>query len=137
MIKEGDPKPWKFSAPSKSDAVSVKKPRLVFLPGFNETPVRGAPDGILPPEVLRTYKEHWDVHFRIFDLSDEADTAAYERLMTAAASNAWVRVFKELTPESVGQDGNWKIGVKWGEKFLEPPETGVFVMTEDTVGVIP
>lgn len=127
-------RPLEFSAPSKSAAVAGEKPKLVFLPGFEGTPVRGAPGKILAPEELKTYRPHWDVHFRIFDLAKEEDAAAYERLMTAAGTYEWVQVFKELVPTDLGKDGSWRIGVKWGEKYLEPPQTGVFVMTGDTLG---
>ena len=135
MSENEDPKPLKFSAPSDSVVIDEHPPKLVYLPGFEGTPVRGAPQGVLAPEELSTYRLHWDVHFRIFDMLNPEDVAAYERLMTAAASKSWVQVFKEIVPDDVGHGKGWKLGIKWGERFLEPQETGVFVMTEDTVGV--
>ena len=134
MSENENHRPLKFSAPSKSVAAQEKPPPLVYLPGFEGTPVRGSPQRILAPEELRTYKQHWDVHLRIFDLTVPDQTEAYERLMTAAASNSWVTVFKEIMPENIDDKGNCKIGVKWGERFLQPQDSGVFVMTDDTVG---
>jgi len=134
MIGSVSPKPLEFSAPSESAVLTKEKPKLVFLPGFEGSPVRGAPGKVLTPEELKTYRPHWDVHFKVFDLAVPEQAEAYERLMTAAASFEWVMVFKELIPVDLGKDGSWKIGIKWGEKYLEPPETGVFIMTDDTLG---
>ena len=127
-------KPLKFSQPSESIATAENPPKLVYLPGLRGIPVRGAPAKIIAPEELKTYELHRDVHFRIFDLAKPEDLAAYERLMTACASKPWVEGIKEYA-EGVGVN-DWRIGVKWMESFMEPRETGVFVMTDDTVGVI-
>ena len=129
-----NPKPLRFSQPLDPVATAKEKPELVYLPGLDNIPVRGAPDRVLTPEELRTYKPHWQIHFRVFDLEDEEQRADYERLGTAAASCEWVLVIKEIIPENVGNSGGWRIGVKWGELYYMPREHGVFLATDDPLG---
>ena len=125
-----------FSPPSESAAIGEKTPDLLYLPGHQGVPVRGAPSRILAPEELQRFQLSIDVHFRIFDLQNPDQLRQYETLMTAAASFPWVRVYEEVKPADIGAGStNWKVGVKWGETYLQPPVTGVFRVNTDPLGV--
>jgi len=108
----------------------------VFLPGYNGIPVRGAGNNVISPDELKTYRPTMHMHFRIFDLKAKEDLEAYEKLMTAAASNLWIKVVNEIIPTDIGTSASgykWSIGVKWSELYLQPPMRGKFIATENAL----
>ena len=130
-----------FRPPSDSAVLpeTTPDPNRMLLPGWKGVPVRNFSDKDLKgatPEVLDRLPVTWDIHFRIFNMADDDDRKAYETLESAAASmHAHVQIFREIIPDNFG-DGNWKIAVKWGEKYLEPnPYKGVRISDGNPLGV--
>lgn len=135
MTAASDVKPLRFSAPYDPSVFADKAKDMVFLPGFNGIPVRGAPNNLVTPQDIAKYAPKWDVHFRIFDLMDEGQRKLYEKLMTAAGTNpGWVRVFREERLASSGGPPTCLMAIKWGEQYLEPPVTGMFYSDRNPLG---
>ena len=115
--------------PQPISPYQFEKKDLVYLPGFNNIPVKNPRSAAIAPEELETYTLVWNMHFRIFDLADDKDKKDYESLMTAAASKEWVKVFYEVKPDKIEynkENFSFPVAIKWGEQFLQPKDSGIF-----------
>ena len=111
----------RFLSPRKSVLLGEQaQTNLIFMHGVNGVPIRGYTDtSQLTKQEIARLKTAWDIHIRVFDISDEKGVELYERLMTAASTKPeHVRVLREEWPERFGVD-HWNVVIKWGECYLQ------------------
>ena len=121
MAKRSDVPPvYQYPAAQASNVLSAKEQDIVLFPGFQGIPIRGiAKSADVTKDVLKRLQTVWDVHFRMFNLRDEEDKAAYEKLMSSASTmRNHVRVFREEWPDGFGKE-HWFAAVKWGERYWQ------------------
>ena len=135
------PRVFRFRPPSESGIIpsaGEDRKKTGLFPGLKGVPLRNMdlsdPSNVTIEALSRCIVTR-DIHFRIFDMMDPKERADYETLMSAAATMPnHVRV-KEMVPATFGENGNWKLAVKWAEAFLEPkPYRGMMQLDGRALG---
>jgi hypothetical protein len=122
------------------------KNRVILFPGIGDVPMRNFSGMEQAMEMIRIKRTviTWDMHARVFDLSNPTQHMAYDLLHSVARSNPAHVWITDPTIECLGLDAinrqhptvdcaaakralmgefgndNWKILVRWGERYVEP-----------------
>jgi hypothetical protein len=131
--------PYRFTPPSNSVALAQNpdlQNKVILFPGVHGVPVRNFENLDKVIDIIKTGNIciSWDMHFKIFDMENPDDVRLYEALHTAAACSRQHIWLHEYPSEGFGST-HWKIAIRWGEKYIEPPRRFMAADTKNPLGV--